>query len=262
MRAARGARRGGAAPPHRGRAAMVGAVLGTLATLLLQPVSMSHSNAQRALPLAAGPVNCSCAERELCRPVRTQPPPKELFVYYLFGAPVLADAFENIDWNTVTTVASVHAPPDALICAAHAHARRVVLSVDPGRSSWFKFDLDTQLTNATARGEWVGSLVQYAQMRGLDGVNLDIENNLPSNRAALTLLTAEVRAGFLGVNNLAQVSFATRIEIHKFAGSTQNFDYHGLANHTDFYFIMGCKPMSTFSSLDSDSSGALDGDPI
>ena len=41
------------------------------------------------------------------------------------------------------------------------------------------------------------SLVQYAQVRGLDGVNLDIEDNLPSNRAALTLLTAEVRAALL-----------------------------------------------------------------
>jgi hypothetical protein len=43
----------------------------------------------------------------------------------------------------------------------------------------------------------VRSLVQYAQVRGLDGVNLDTEDSLPSNHATLTLLIAEVRAAFL-----------------------------------------------------------------
>lgn len=109
------------------------------ATDATSPIQIQAASALQRPALPERPawaINCSCARQDLCWPLGTRPPQTELFVYYLFGAPVLADAFENIDWNRVTTVASIHAPPDALICAAHARARRVVFSVDPGRSSY------------------------------------------------------------------------------------------------------------------------------
>ena len=68
--------------------------------------------------------------------------------------------------------------------------------------------------------------------------NLDIEDNLPANRAALTALTAEVAAAFPAN---AQISFATRVNTKKFNGATTNFDYPGLAKHCSFFFIMACQ---------------------
>lgn len=67
-------------------------------------------------------------------------------------------------------------------------------------------------------------------------MNLDIEDNLPANRAALVALTASVRAALPAGS---QLSFATRLTTSKFAGSTDNFDYQGLSAHCDFFFLMG-----------------------
>eukprot|EP01051_Picozoa_sp_SAG22_P000905 SAG22_NODE_30_length_28348_cov_12.488584_2_plen_470_part_00 len=163
--------------------------------------------------------------------------PAEVFAYYLFGGTVPAAGWNRtVDWSVVTTVAAVHAPPDALVSAAHQHGRKVVLSVDPGKSSWFGFrNMSTELRNATARAAWVAGLAGYVRLRQLDGVNLDIEENFPANRAALVSLTAAVRAA---LPPGSQLSFATRLTTDKFAGSTANFDYPGLAAHCDFFFIM------------------------
>jgi len=203
--------------------------------------------------------NCTCPNPSHCAPIATPPPDSEVFAYYLFGgagkvgADLAAGWEESADWSVITTVAAIHAPPDALICAAHAHGRRAVFSIDPGRSSWFKFDFEHQLQNASARAVWVRSLVAYATQRHLDGVNLDIEDNpgCPDSprtggptcprRAAMTALTAEGSAAFHAANPHAQVSFSTRIETRKFAGSSANFDYPSLAAHTSFFFVMGAQ---------------------
>lgn len=186
---------------------------------------------------------CPCSSPSLCRPVArpTSHQQPEVVSYYLFDGSDddLAHAFDNVAWVTVTTIMAIHAPPVSLVCTAHEHNRRVVLSVTPERSKWFAFDLDQQLKNASARRDWVVSLAAYCENHFLDGVNLDIEDNLPSNRAALTVLTQEVAAALRHSNPEAQISFATRVDTEKFAGSVANFDYPGLAQYCDFFFVMG-----------------------
>ena len=203
-------------------------------------------------PPGSSPLRCPCASAALCRPITSSAEGNsssraiisnstlsdEVFAYFVFGAAGMDTAFSNVDWGVVTTVAAIHAPPAALVCAAHAHGRRVVISVSPQRSSWFHFDLAQQLQNVSARRRWAASLADYAKEHFLDGVNLDIEDNLPVNRAALTTLTAEVAAAF---PPNAQISFATRVDTKKFNGATTNFDYPGLAEHCSFFFIMACQ---------------------
>ena len=245
--------------PHMGRWCAAALLLAAAASLICLAVSPERPE-QALVGLRSRTLgNCTCADPAHCAPIDAPPPDSEVFAYYLFGGAGKAGAdlatgwAASANWSVITTVAAIHAPPDALICAAHAHGRRAVFSIDPGRSSWFKFDFEHQLQNTSARTVWVRSLVAYASQRHLDGVNLDIEDNLgcPDSprtggatcprRAALTALTAEVSAAFRAANPHAQVSFSTRIETRKFAGSSANFDYPGLAAHTSFFFVMGAQ---------------------
>ena len=97
----------------------------------------------------------------------------EVFAYYLFGGSNSSAGgldrggwASTVDWSVITTVASIHSPPDVLIQAAHKHGRKVVLSVDPGRSAWFRYNnMSTELQNATARREWADGLASYVRLR-------------------------------------------------------------------------------------------------
>ena len=57
-----------------------------------------------------------------------------------------------------------------------------------------------QLTNATARSEWVALQVQRAKQFYLDGINIDFEDAIPANetktRDGLTALTCEAKEAF------------------------------------------------------------------
>ena len=118
-------------PPTMGRSWGATALLLAAAALLGPAVSPEQALATLGSPTLG---NCTCPNPSHCAPIATPPPDSEVFAYYLFGgagkvgADLATGWAASADWSVITTVAAIHAPPDALICAAHAHGRRAVFS--------------------------------------------------------------------------------------------------------------------------------------
>ena len=126
---------------------------------------------------------------------------KEIFAFYITET---NETWQHFDWNITTTVAVFGIPPVGLVTMAHSHGAKVVRGIDYPKN---------QLTNATARSEYVANTVSDITSQNLDGVNFDIEGNT-ANRDALTSLVKEMRNAFTNASvggRAYQISFATAI---------------------------------------------------
>ncbi|XP_010345296.1 di-N-acetylchitobiase isoform X1 [Saimiri boliviensis] len=176
-----------------------------------------------ALPLAAG-TDCPCPEPELCRPIRHRPD-FEVFVF-----DVGQKTWKSYDWSQITTVAAFGKYDSELMCYAHSKGARVVLKGDVSLKD---------IIDPGFRASWIAQKLNLAKIQHMDGINLDIEQEVNCSSPeydALTALVKETTDSFHREIEGSQVTFDV-------AWSPKNIDrrcynYTGIADACDFLFVM------------------------
>ena len=183
-----------------------------------------------ATALSAPP--CPCANATLCR--RISPPPRQ----EIFQFQVDPRNWPFYDYSALTTVALFGGTgADALagVCHGHAHGVRMVagapLSNSPAdlhNSSYIAAFIDSML--ATVNGSALGV--------ELDGINFDVEGPLSgADAAALTAAVAQTAAAMKSAFGAGfQVSVDVAWSPECIDGRC--YDYKGLADASDFLFVM------------------------
>ncbi|XP_012516582.1 PREDICTED: di-N-acetylchitobiase isoform X1 [Propithecus coquereli] len=175
------------------------------------------------LPLAAG-ADCPCPEPELCRPIRHRPD-FEVFVF-----DVGQKTWKSYDWSQITTVAIFGKYDSELMCYAHSRGARVVLKGDVSLKD---------IIDPTFRASWIAQKLDLAKTQYMDGINIDIEQEVDCSSPeydALTALVKETTDSFHREIEGSQVTFDV-------AWSPKNIDrrcynYTGIADACDFLFVM------------------------
>jgi len=166
---------------------------------------------------------CVCSPQSLCDPITVDPNRKELYVFQL-----LKDGWQHYDWDYVTTMAAFGTFDPKMICTAHAHKARVVLSAD--------FPL-AQIKNLTATSDWIVSLVKKIKDTGVDGVNIDIEDELDATLAHdLNELIVNATSYIKLLIPYAQVTFDVAWSPNCI--DKRCYDYSSIARTVDFVVVM------------------------
>ncbi|CAO2600386.1 Ctbs [Lemmus lemmus] len=174
------------------------------------------------LRLSAG--DCPCSDPALCRPIRHRPD----FEVFIFD--VGQKTWKSYDWSQITTVAVFGKYDPELMCYAHSKGARVVLKGDVSLKD---------IIDPTFRASWIAQKVNLAKIQYMDGINIDIEqevNCLSPEYEALTALVKETTECFHREIEGSQVTFDV-------AWSPRNIDkrcynYTGIAGACDFLFVM------------------------
>nr|XP_004653810.1 di-N-acetylchitobiase isoform X1 [Jaculus jaculus] len=174
------------------------------------------------LPLAGA--GCPCSDSALCRPIRRRPD-FEVFVF-----DVGQKTWKSYDWSQITTVAAFGKYDSELMCHAHSRGARVVLKGDVSLKD---------IVDPTFRASWIAQKVDLAKTQYMDGINIDIEQDVDCSSPeydALTALVRETTASFHDEIEGSQVTFDV-------AWSPKNIDrrcynYTGIAEACDFLFVM------------------------
>jgi spore germination protein YaaH len=94
------------------------------------------------------------------------------------------------------------------------------------------------LTEPALRGAWLNTIVGTAVAKGYDGVNLDFEAGLASDRAALTSFVAELSARLHAVGKKLAVDVSPKIFDDPKHPRSGFYDYPALAASADVVFVM------------------------
>jgi len=171
---------------------------------------------------------CPCKDPTLCGRIMV-PPRKEVFAFTIDRT---FTTWRGYDWDLVTTIALFTDTVNSdFLCYAHSKKVRVVWGAE--------FPV-ANLTHTEERQSWVK--VQAARVRDTftDGINVDIENALLANqtleRNLLTVLMQELRRELDQQAPHSQLTF----DVAWSPGCVDErcYDYKGLAEHTDFLFVM------------------------
>lgn len=177
-------------------------------------------------------------------PAVAEQPPARLASPEIFGYIPYWDLDAQIDYGAITTIAYFGLPADAeghlvrarssgrptteyarwtgskvqtIIENAHAQGVKVVLTVS--RFAWSTEGMATTtalLSDPAARTTLVGEIVDEIGSRGVDGVNLDFEPILASQRDNYASFVRELRTAFDGLDPDLQLTFAaTAFEGHQ-----------------------------------------------
>uniref|UniRef100_A0A2K5CQH7 Di-N-acetylchitobiase n=1 Tax=Aotus nancymaae TaxID=37293 RepID=A0A2K5CQH7_AOTNA len=169
-----------------------------------------------ALPLVAG-TDCPCPEPELCRPIRHRPD-FEVFVF-----DVGQKTWKSYDWSQITTVAAFGKYDSKLTCYAHSKGARVVLKGDVSLKD---------IIDPGFRASWIAQKLNLAKIQHMDGINLDIEQEVNCSSPeydALTALVKETTDSFRREIEGSQVTFDVALKC---------YNYTGIADACDFLFVM------------------------
>ncbi|XP_022096446.1 di-N-acetylchitobiase-like isoform X2 [Acanthaster planci] len=171
---------------------------------------------------------CPCPDPDHCK-VISSPPRKEVFGFWV-GSTV----WKHFDWTRITTIVMFHRHDSQLMCYAHARGVRVVsMGVFPAGS----------LSNVTARSAWIMARVNETMEEHLDGINIDIEYPLNKSEAhLLTDLVAETTKAFHTAIPNSQVTFD--VAWSPDCIDERCYDYKGIAEASDFVFIMAYSEQS------------------
>lgn len=176
-------------------------------------------------------------------PLSTPRPPAGQEVVPVLETKGDGEVWKAWPWAQITTVINMGGNASALICEAHTHSVPVLVNIQPAAvavlAGWDNFTLS--LANTTARSLAAFAVARSAQKAGYDGVCLDIESNLASNRDALSDFTAKVRSNLRSLNPHALLTFGagSAIYLGGSKGAWPFFDYVALASHVDWFFVMG-----------------------
>ena len=136
--------------------------------------------------------------------------------------------WQNYSWDAITILGFWTTPPDDVRAAAKAHGVRLFADSHlPDAKDW---------TDGDKRKAWVAQKVDQVRTDRLDGLFFDFEGNGLSSaqKGAYTALAAETTAALRPLNASIFVCVGAR-PTYEF----RNYDYAGLANSTEFLFIMG-----------------------
>ncbi|XP_020952014.1 di-N-acetylchitobiase [Sus scrofa] len=190
--------------------------LARLVLLLLLPLL-------QAPPLGAE-AHCPCHNPALCRPI-THKPDFEVFVF-----DVGHKTWKYYDWSQITTVAFFGNYDSELLCYAHSKGARAVLKGDVSVKD---------IVNATFRASWIAQQIKQAKTQYMDGINLDIEQDVALSSPeyyALTALVKETTDAFHREIKGSQVTFDVSWSPHCIAQRCYN--YTAIADACDFLFVM------------------------
>nr|XP_020746956.1 di-N-acetylchitobiase [Odocoileus virginianus texanus] len=186
-----------------------------LAPLLL-PLLLALPDGARA--------DCPCQVPALCRPI-THRPDFEVFVF-----DVGYKTWKYYDWSQITTVVLFSNYDPELMCHAHAKGARVVLKGDVSVKD---------IINATFRASWIAQQVKLAKTQYMDGINLDIEQDVAHSSPeyyALTALVKETTDSFHREIEGSQVTFD--VPWGPNCVGARCYNYTGIADACDFLFVM------------------------
>ncbi|XP_077994306.1 di-N-acetylchitobiase-like [Glandiceps talaboti] len=168
---------------------------------------------------------CPCSDVSLCKPLTTAPR-KEVFIFRTGGS-----TWKHYDWSKITTVASFGEYDPQLMCTAHAHGARLV------QAGGFPV---SNLTNKDDWDKWINSQLSLVKNRFMDGINIDTEDVLidPKSRNLLTELVNKTTHVFHEHIPGSQVTFDIAWTQKCYDQGFRCYDYKGLADVTDFLFVM------------------------
>ncbi|XP_027729755.1 di-N-acetylchitobiase [Vombatus ursinus] len=173
-------------------------------------------------PAPADP--CPCEESALCRPVRDSRD-FEVFVFDVGGK-----AWKSYDWSQITTVAAFGKYDPELLCFAHSKGSRVVLKGDVPLKN---------IVEPTFREAWIAKQLTLAKKQYMDGINIDIEQEVEESSPeyyALTALVKETTEAFHREIEGSQVTFD--VAWSPKCIDKRCYNYSGIAESCDFLFVM------------------------
>jgi spore germination protein YaaH len=94
------------------------------------------------------------------------------------------------------------------------------------------------LTEPALRGAWLNTMVSAAVANGYDGINLDFEAGLASDRAAMSSFVAELAARLHGVGKKLAVDVSPKTADNPTHPRSGFYDYPALAAGADVVFVM------------------------
>ncbi|KAK3589262.1 hypothetical protein CHS0354_008326 [Potamilus streckersoni] len=184
-----------------------------------------ENNGQR---YTGGPtIDCPCEELALCNRI-IDTTRKEVFVFSLQSQ---NESWRFYDWSKVTTIVTVGYMGFDVMCYAHKHgARAVIIGSMPKE----------QLTNKTARENWIESQLHVVNTYFLDGINIDFEDVILENetdiRDAYTALVKETNVAFK--NSYPYLQVTVDIAWSPDCIDLRCYDYLGISLVSDFVFVM------------------------
>ncbi|XP_018589751.2 di-N-acetylchitobiase isoform X1 [Scleropages formosus] len=168
--------------------------------------------------------SCPCEKEELCKPITGQKD-YEVLVFDVGGTD-----WKYYDWDMVTTVAIFGKYDPNLMCFAHSKGARVVLKGDVPVSD---------IVDPKNRTAWITEKVNLAKAQFMDGINIDIEQEVGKNSPeyyALTALVEESTETFHREIPGSQVSFD--VAWSPDCIDKRCYDYTAIAKSCDFIFVM------------------------
>ncbi|XP_007524796.2 di-N-acetylchitobiase [Erinaceus europaeus] len=168
--------------------------------------------------------DCPCGKPELCRPIRHRPD-FEVFVF-----DVGQKTWKSYDWSQITTVAVFGKYDSELMCYAHSKGARVVLKGDVSLKD---------IVDPTFRASWIAQKVKLAKTQYMDGINIDIEQEVNYSSPeydALTALVKETTDSFHREIEGSQVTFDVAWSPRCI--DRRCYNYTGIADACDFLFVM------------------------
>ncbi|KAJ8277802.1 hypothetical protein GJAV_G00080240 [Gymnothorax javanicus] len=174
--------------------------------------------------LISSEAQCPCETKELCKPITHE----NDFEVYVFD--VARGAWKYYDWSMVTTVAAFGKYDPELMCHAHSKGARVVLKGDV---------LLTEVLDPANRTTWIAGKVDLAKKQFMDGINIDIEQEVAEfspEYYALTALVKESTEAFHREIPGSQVSFDVAWSPRCI--DRRCYDYAVIAESCDLVFVM------------------------
>lgn len=193
------------------------------------PPSPPPSPPSSPAPSPAASAACVCSLAEWCLPVSE--PKTQLSEVFAFVLNTTQATWSTFDWDKLTTIVLFDFLDPHLVCHAHQHSVRVLHNAN---------FLKANVTNATYRADWVAHHVNYTRFHHLDGINVDFEDPVGAKepaRHAYVQLMNETRAALTDFNVLALLSVDVPWSPDCIDGRC--YDFVGLHNHVDMFFIMG-----------------------
>nr|XP_020650703.1 di-N-acetylchitobiase isoform X1 [Pogona vitticeps] len=175
------------------------------------------------LRLGAG-IACPCQDPALCTPI-SGTREFEVLVFDIGGS-----TWRFYNWTHITTVATFGKYDPELMCYAHSRGARVVLKGDV---------LVTKIVDPAFRAAWIKQQVDLAKKQYMDGINIDIEQEVARSSPeydALTALVKETTEAFHKAIPGSQVTFDIAWSPHCI--DKRCYNYTGIAESCDFVFVM------------------------
>ncbi|XP_062992902.1 di-N-acetylchitobiase [Elgaria multicarinata webbii] len=177
-----------------------------------------------ALHLRLGSGACPCQDPALCSPI-TATRDFEVFIFDVGGKD-----WKFYNWTQITTVATFGKYDPDLMCYAHSKGSRVVLKGDVSVKA---------IVDPAVRKAWINQQVDLAKTQYMDGINIDIEQEViqfSDEYYALTALVKETTEAFHKEIPGSQVTFD--IAWTPECIDKRCYNYTGIADSCDFVFVM------------------------